>query len=145
MSTPVNVFAALLMVLPAFAWAATGATSAEREIADALAAGARQAQTICYRLVHDDTYEFGDCVRKLAQLPGQSAATRLGVEYFGWVGAMNSARLGMLGASDTAAEFLRRFRATQRTLRITDSALCASIPGDCATRSAVLKQAEVEK
>jgi hypothetical protein len=120
----------------------TAMTVANADVVKALADGAQQAQTRCYRLVHDDTVEFGDCVRELAQQQKQDAATRLGIEYFGWVGAMNSARLGMRGASDTAAEFLVRFRAVQKALGIDDQTLCASVPGDCAARIARIRQAE---
>jgi hypothetical protein len=111
------------------------------ELAGALAEGAQLAQARCYRLVHDDTYEFGDCVRELAQQQ-KSAAKRLGIDYFGWVGAMNSARLGMRGADETAAEFLARFRVSQKTLGVDDRTLCASVPGDCAARIARIRQAE---
>jgi hypothetical protein len=108
----------------------------------ALTDGAQRAQAQCYRLVHDDTFEFGDCIRALVVQQKNASATRLGIEYFGWVGAMNSARLGMQGASDTAMEFLARFRATQELLGVDDQTLCASIPGDCAARIARIRQAE---
>jgi hypothetical protein len=111
------------------------------EFAGALAEGAQQAQARCYRLVHDDTNEFGTCVRELAQQQ-RSAAKRLGIDYFGWVGAMNSARMGMRGADETAAEFLARFRAAQNALGVDDATLCASVPGDCKARIARIRQAE---
>jgi len=120
-----------------------GALSASvPDVAALLAEGAGQAQARCYRLVHDDTYEFGDCVRGLAARQAKHAPLRLGIEYFGWVGAMNSARLGMRGADETAAEFLARFRATQAALGVDDRTLCASIPGDCTARIARIRQAE---
>jgi len=112
------------------------------DVSALLADGAGQAQARCYRLVHDDTYEFGDCVRELAGRQAKNPPLRLGIEYFGWVGAMNSARLGMRGADETAAEFLARFRASQAALGIDDRTLCASIPGDCAARIARIRQAE---
>ena len=107
-------------------------------------AGAMQAQQRCYPLIHHDTWEFGDCVRILAGNETPSDEVRLGVEYFGWVGAMNSARLGMLGADETAQEFLSRFRATQAKLKVDDRALCAVVPGDCTARIARLEQMERE-
>lgn len=118
---------------------------ADRATNAALADGARQAQSLCYRLVHDDTEGFADCVRALALQDEQPSARRLGIEYFGWVGAMNSARLGMSGANDTAEEFLARFRATQAAIKVDDQALCASVPGDCAARLARIRQAETGK
>ena len=125
-----------------FAIANSCAAATPDEIAAAVTQGAQKAQSLCYRLVHDDTIEFGDCVRGLVVAQKQASATRLGMEYFGWVGAMNSARLGMQGASETAAEFLVRFRATQRLLGVDDLTLCASIPGDCTARMARVWQAE---
>jgi len=101
------------------------------DVSALLADGAGQAQARCYRLVHDDTYEFGDCVRELAGRQAKNPPLRLGIEYFGWVGAMNS-----------AAEFLARFRASQAALGIDDRTLCASVPGDCAARIARIRQAE---
>jgi hypothetical protein len=111
-------------------------------IAGQLSEGAMLAQSRCYALIHHDTWEFGDCVRTLAVTGKGSDAKRLGVEYFGWVGAMNSARLGMLGADETAREFITRFRKTQRKLKIDDQTLCASVPGDCVARIARLTQME---
>ena len=128
---------ALLAGWPFGAWSAT-----VPDVTALMADGAGQAQAHCYRLVHDDTYEFGDCVRELATRQAKNVPLRLGIEYFGWVGAMNSARLGMRGADETAAEFLARFRATQAALGIDDRTLCASIPGDCAARIARIRQAE---
>jgi hypothetical protein len=132
--------AAILFAI-ALSIACAARAAAGPEFSGALAEGAQQAQARCYKLVHDDTVEFGDCVRELAQQQ-KSAAMRLGIDYFGWVGAMNSARLGMRGADETAAEFLARFRAAQKALGIDDATLCASVPGDCKARIARIRQAE---
>jgi hypothetical protein len=125
-----------------FTIASSCVAATREEITAAATQGAQKAQSLCYRLVHDDTIEFGDCVRGLVVAQKEASATRLGMEYFGWVGAMNSARLGMLGANETAAEFLVRFRATQQLLGVDDQTLCASVPGDCAARMARIRQAE---
>jgi hypothetical protein len=121
--------------------ACTVRAAGEPGVAAVLAEGAQQAQARCYGLVHDDTYEFGDCVREFARQQ-KNATKRLGIEYFGWVGAMNSARLGMRGADETAVDFLARFRATQKALGVDDAALCASVPGDCKARIARIRLAE---
>jgi hypothetical protein len=135
--TTLRVAALLLLGITGY-----GAAATRDQTVAALTDGAQKAQSLCYRLVHDDTFEFGDCVRALVMQHRQPSATRLGIEYFGWIGAMNSARLGMAGAGETAAEFRGRFRATQKTLGIDDPTLCASIPGDCAARMARIRQAE---
>jgi len=105
-------------------------------------AAALDTQTRCYRLIHHDTWAFRDCVAALLAQPRQASAWRLGVAYFGWVGALNSLRVGMAGAEETANEFLPQFRRLQKKLKIDDAALCSSIEGDCTVRTARMRQAE---
>lgn len=100
------------------------------------------AQDRCYRLIHHDTFSYQACIIGLVQEEANATPKRLGIEYFGWAGALNSARMGMRGADATAYEFLRRFRATQRQLGIDDQTLCRSIPGDCDARLARMRQME---
>ena len=103
---------------------------------------ARDAQARCYRLIHHDTFAYEACLSGLLSEEKKAGPRRLGIEYFGFVGALNSARLGMLGAQDTAWTFLQRSRATQKKLRIDDASLCATVPGDCEVRIARMKLME---
>ena len=127
---------ALALVLTTGAWA--GGADVLRQVSDA----AVQAQTACYRQIHHDTFDFEDCLKGLLAAETKPTARRLGIEYFGFVGALNSSRMGMLGSADTAAEFLRRYRITQKKLRLDDDSLCATIAGDCVVRIARMKQME---
>lgn len=107
-----------------------------------VAEAARDAQARCYRLIHHDTFAYEACLNGLLSEEKKAGPRRLGIEYFGFVGALNSARLGMLGAQDTAWTFLQRSRATQKKLRIDDASLCATVPGDCEVRIARMKLME---
>lgn len=139
---------AVVAVLAAAAALLGFAASRGEDVGLAVAAGAELAQRSCYGRIHHDTYAFERCVRELlgasALSSTSSPARALGIAYFGYVGAMNSARLGMLGAEDSANEFLLRFRAQQRTLAIDDRALCRSVPGDCEVRIARIRVMEAE-
>ena len=103
---------------------------------------ASDAQARCYRLIHDDTFAFQDCVQRMLADQHDPTPRRLGVEYFGFVGALNSARMGMRGAEGSARTFLQRVRATQHALGVDDAALCSVIAGDCAARTARMKLME---
>ncbi len=122
---------------------AAGRVSDPAAVRQEVARAAVSAQTSCYRLIHHDTFAFEQCLRGLLKAETKPTPRRLGIEYFGFVGAMNSARLGMLGARQTAWEFLQRYRQTQRRLRLDDAALCATIAGDCEVRIAQARQLEV--
>lgn len=115
---------------------------AARDWREPVVAAEADAQNRCYRLIHHDTFAFESCLRALLATEKKATPRRLGVEYFGFVGALNSARMGMLGAEQTAWEFMTRFRATQHKLKIGDAELCATIAGDCEVRLARLKQME---
>lgn len=119
-----------------------GLRAPDRNANEQLVLGAQLAERQCYRLIHHDTFEYRDCLRGLLFADNRPGPKRLGVEYFGWAGAVNSARVGMKGAEATADEFLHRFRATQEALGIDDRRLCAAIPGDCVTRMAVMRHME---
>jgi hypothetical protein len=123
------------IALPVGAGVASTAPDARQQVAD----GAALAQSRCYRLIHHDTFEFEDCLTGMLSDERKPTPRRLGIEYFGFVGALNSARLGMLGAEDAAWDFLARFRATQKTLGFDDATLCATIAGDCEVRIARMK------
>lgn len=123
------VFLALIATSPLHA--ATDSATLAR-----IQAGANEAQSRCYRLIHHDTLAFHDCLLGILADERKAGPRRLGIEYFGFVGAQNSARLGMRGADYTTWTFLRRYRQTQKRLRIDDASLCATIPGDCEVRIA---------
>jgi hypothetical protein len=107
-----------------------------------LAASAKQAQDTCYTLIYRDTNAFAKCVRDLADAHPHAGYQRLGAEYFGFVAGLAYRRIGQIGSEQIAVEFLQRFRATQKRLRISDEAVCAAIPGDCTTRIAQMKEME---
>ena len=113
--------------------------SAPAALLASIAEAARAAQTTCHPRIHHDTYAFEACLVELLNAEQRPSPRRLGIEYFGYVGAMNSERMGMEGASLTAYEFLRRFRVTQRKLHVDDAALCSTVPGDCEVRLARMK------
>ncbi len=101
-------------------------------------AAARDAQAHCHGEIHHDTFAYEQCVSKMADTE-PSAVRRLGIDYFGYVGAMNSQRLSMMGAEESAHVFLERFRRAQKQFRIGDLDLCRTVPGDCDARVAGIK------
>lgn len=105
-------------------------------------AAALLTQKQCQMLLHHDAQDFVDCVDGLLKPERNASIRRLGIEYFGWVGALNSARMSFPGATDAADHYLRLFRKTQRKLKISDEHLCASVPGDCVQRNARMLQLE---
>jgi hypothetical protein len=112
---------------------------------DTVSASARDAQQQCHRLMHHDADEYEECIATLIRAAGQSRAKRLGISYFGWIGAMNSARVGLPGAQAAADRFLPIFRREQKSLGIADAALCTTVPGDCNVRLAQITQAEAAR
>ncbi len=112
---------------------------------DIVSASARDAQQQCHRLMHHDADEYEECIATLIRAAGQSRAKRLGISYFGWIGAMNSARVGLPGAQAAADRFLPIFRREQKSLGIADAALCTTVPGDCNVRLAQITQAEAAR
>lgn len=137
--------AALLLMIGMAAQASQpGRSKAAAAVVDTeqIKASALDAQTRCYRKIHHDTWAFRDCLSGLLAQPRLSAEARLGVAYFGWVGALNSLRVGMAGADETANEFLPQFRKLQKKLKVDDATLCTSIEGDCTARTARMLQAE---
>jgi len=136
----------LQLVVPVAVLAAVGVYAACRAWDDTAtitqAAAAAQAQ--CYRRMHEDAYDFEDCMDVLLAAGAHSEPERLGIEYFAWVGSVNSARMGLRGADEAAFKFLQGFRQTQARMRIADNSLCATVPGDCVARLARLAQMEHE-
>lgn len=110
----------------------------------AVAAAASAAQQACHGRIHHDTYDFESCLLELLRSAPRNSPRSLGIAYFGYVGAMNSDRMGMQGAEATAHEFLGRFRRAQRALGLHDTALCTTVPGNCQVRVARIHLMERE-
>ncbi len=130
------------------AWAPAQESSHRSEHADVQAqmkAAAELTQQQCYGLIHHDTDEFAQCVNERLRDRRLKAPQRLGTQYFGWVGAVNSMRIGMPGAREAAVQFLSPLRAMQRRLQLSDAELCRSVPGDCVARTARMLQMERER
>lgn len=136
----------LLPVLMAGAAAASG-TADRAGVAD-IAAAAQRAHDTCNELMHDNADEFDACLDALdAEVTGKAkgkskevGATRerLGLAYFGWLGATQWGRTGMPGADEAALKFYWRFLPLQRKLKLSDEQMCAVMAGDCKVRQAQL-------
>ncbi|MES2259149.1 MAG: hypothetical protein V4724_11545 [Pseudomonadota bacterium] len=113
-----------------------------------ITAAAGDARQRCFGFMHEDADEYVSCIDALDQaVPARQANakyTRLGINYFGWVGANNSARLSLPGSERAAQHYLRRFRKLQQQLGIEDEALCGSVAGDCVSRLAQIRAGERE-
>lgn len=110
-----------------------------------LLAAATLAQAQCYTLIYRDPNAYVLCLRELTQAEGPASYKRLGVEYFGFVGAAAYMRVSQIGAAQAAAAFVKSYRKTQKALGVSDAALCTSVPGNCSTRIAQSKQLEAEQ
>jgi hypothetical protein len=119
------------------------APTLDAELRARLGAAATKAQERCYKLIHDDTYAYARCLRGLLDAEPNPTPERLGIEYFAAVGALNSARMGMRGAEDTARDFIGRYEKTRRVLGLDEREVCASVPGDCDVRLAQMRQVAV--
>ena len=104
--------------------------------------GAQQAQTVCYKTIYRDTNAYSQCIRDLVEPEKRNSYRRLGAEYFAYVGAMAYVRVSQAGAEQAAVEFLKKYRRTQKRLRVDDEALCATVPGNCTVRIAQSKAME---
>ncbi len=129
---------ALLALPSASLWASTLTDKQHQAITD----GAQQAQTACYKQIYRDTNAYSQCVRELVQPEKRNGFTRLGMEYFGYVGAMAYVRVSQVGAEQVAVEFLKKYRSTQKRLGVADQALCTTVPGNCTVRIAQGKAME---
>ena len=114
-----------------------GATSAHD-----IATAALQTQKQCQMQLHHDADTYIVCVDQLLAAHLKRDAVRLGIAYFGWVGALNSARISLPGAAFAADRYLRQFRKTQRALKVDDMTLCQTVPGNCTERLARMRQLE---
>lgn len=109
---------------------------------------ADDAQKRCYEYMHDDATEYSSCLNAvLAAVKGKDKNTqlqRLGIVYFAWVGANNSARMSLPGSEAAAQFYLPKFRKIQKQLKISDEELCPAIAGECKARVAQILQMEKE-
>ncbi|MBC7601389.1 MAG: hypothetical protein H7255_01845 [Ramlibacter sp.] len=61
---------------------------------------AAQTQKTCQMLLHHDADEYVECIDKLLLQVKPATPRYLGIAYFGWVGALNSARISLPGSDD---------------------------------------------
>ena len=120
---------------------AAGATSPAAQQTIATAAADAQAQ--CFRHMYRDTNAYSQCLRDLRAAQTRAPLKKLGSEYFAFVGALSYMRVGHMNADQIAAEFLKDYRATQKTVGISDAALCSTVAGDCAVRLAQTRAMEL--
>lgn len=103
---------------------------------------ARQAEAGCNHLMHDNADEFGTCLDAMgAAVKGKTPAAqakRLGIAYFGWVGATRWGRVSLPGSDEAALRYYLRYLPLQQQLNITDLDLCSTMAGDCKERLAQL-------
>ena len=118
------------------AWAKADAK--QEVIANAAAA----AQEKCYKQMYRDSNAYAQCLRDMRSAQLRSPLKKLGIEYFGFVGALSYMRVGHINSEQIAAEFLQAYRQTQKKIGISDSALCSTIPGDCTVRMAQTRDME---
>jgi hypothetical protein len=108
----------------------------------AITDGAKLAQDACYKLIYRDANAYNQCIRNMADTHKAGQYTKLGIEYFGFVGGLAYRRIGQMGAEQSASEFFSRYRKTQIGLGVGDADLCTSVPGNCETRIAQAKEME---
>jgi hypothetical protein len=92
--------------------------------------------------MYRDSNAYAQCVRDLRNAQERSPLKKLGIEYFGFVGALSYVRVGHLNSSQIAGEFLKDYRRTQKQVGISDRALCSTIAGDCTVRLAQTREME---
>src|SRR5450830_1921500 len=109
---------------------------------EVIANAATAAQERCYRQMYRDTNAYAQCLRDMRSEQLKSPLKKLGIEYFGFVGALSYMRVGHINSDRIAAEFLQAYRLTQKKVGISDSALCSTIPGDCTVRMAQTREME---
>ncbi|WP_338845400.1 hypothetical protein V8J88_16945 [Massilia sp. W12] len=138
--------AALFSLTPAFAASASANTLTPQQ--EAMRAAAASAREDCHDLMHDDAHEYDACLQAHhANVKGRSAKAqqeRMGILYFAWIGAANSARTGLPGAEKSAHDWLPRMRKQQSAMKLSDHELCPLVEGDCKSRVALILQMEKE-
>lgn len=152
----------ILSILPwilcatSLAWAHSTSSSAKpskapagiSEVQAVIWQSAEEVRRGCYELLHDDEVEFVACVNAVhANIKGRSKHAqrqRLGVLYFGWVGANSATRQSLQGTEQAARQFMPRVLKLQQTLKISDQDLCATVDGGCEQRLAQWNQMKQE-
>ena len=140
---------ACLLAVPGLSMAHTPSTTAAAAATvvpsgnaalDVVRTSALNAQVRCNDLGHDNMDEYASCADALFQeVKGKNKAAlqaRLGILYFGWLGAERWQRVGMPGAEEAAKHYFWRFRPLQQKLVFSDRDLCAVLDGDCTVRLA---------
>ena len=133
---------ALAMALPTISFSHAAQGQDTDEALRILQSAAQETQKTCFMRIHFDTFQYQDCVSALSVSHHDNDLVNLGINYFGYVGAMDAVRTGMVGAEQSAHLFLGQFRKLQKKLHISDQSLCASIPGNCDIRIALMKKME---
>lgn len=143
MTSPVHAsLIALALSMPTFLLSHAVQAQDADEALTILQNAAKDTQKTCFMRIHFDTFQYQDCVSELSASHHDDDLVNLGINYFGYVGAMDAVRTGMLGAEQSAHLFLGQFRKLQKKLHISDQSLCASIPGNCDIRIALMKKME---
>jgi len=104
-----------------------------------------QARDSCQKKLDDDTIEFKKCIQKKAADSSKekdSKTIKLAIYYYGWLASVVAAKNGIPTSEETARYLLPKFRVIQKELKISDSDLCQTIPGDCVSRNARMIQME---
>ncbi len=134
-------------------------SGAAQSLPDEVTVAAAMAQQRCYEFMHEDADEFVSCIDALSTHASAASASatahsprpsgvkddrtlrwrRLGILYFGWVGANNSARVALPGADAAAARYFQRYQRERRALGIDEPTLCTAVAGDCTMRLAQIK------
>lgn len=137
------IFAVLLLTtfLPGLGGAADLSASNRQAISEA----ATLAQERCFKEMYRDTNAYAFCIRTLRSDFKRDPYRLLGVEYFGFVGALSYMRISQSAAQSIASEFLPHFRSTQKQLKISDEDLCSVVPGNCVERIAQTGKLELER
>lgn len=97
----------------------------------------------CQHYLHDDADEFEGCIDGQLRSITKSTnadAKRIGVLYFAFAGALNSARVSLPGAEEAARNYARSTVKLKKKLKLSDADLCSLLEGDCAARSAVMSR-----
>jgi hypothetical protein len=133
----------LFVLLVAAALSTAHAQSRNAALLNQVQAGVAQAQA-CQPYLHDDADEYEACIDALArQLSiggAKTQARKLGVLYFGFAGALNSARVSLPGAEKLAQRYARSSIKLKNKLKLSDAELCSALSGDCQARSAAMRQ-----
>ena len=122
-----------LLNFPLAGLASDAATPASQKAAT-LHGAATLAQDQCFREIYRDPNAYGLCIRELSRAQKGQSLEQLAVLYFGFVGSLSYMRVSQAGAAPLASEFLKSFRTLQKAHGVSDTELCASVPGNCELR-----------